>query len=430
MTSTFPNLPSGVVEAAKLIQQLDECLLNGLARLGPHHRESLETLVATLAGSPLQNSVADAVAAFDRSEFLTAHFASLAAARAAIQGAQHDALLAQLCETFGLSQVEVDDPPALGVGGAASLLGSTQQWLMEIALAGFKHLEESAVSPFVATLEHLQADVELTGLSALLTGFVNELLARMPAERQDSLPVFRWADMWTAVMVRTQQRHGETPFQELSGILTPFGLVLNSHSNFVCATLYGLLEANGVAHTVRVPFASYKVDVVTGPEIWELFGADCEPVLRALAGHKTLTLENAELHANGDLLLKTKPKLSKAADPFAVVPSITAIPPPPALFRHPIHVGQVVHFEGESKLPFATERLASDSELTEDVVSGASEMIALVRFEQGGWRTQPLCVRNGMDFTIGGESIAAARKKLKAKTLAILKERSGKLLRA
>jgi hypothetical protein len=430
MTSSLATLPPGVVEAAKLIAQLDDCLLSGFARLGPRHRESLAALVATLNGSPLEQPIVDAVAAVGRSEFLTGHFVSLAASRAAIQGAQHDALVAQLGEVFALSTVEVDDPPAMSVGGAASLLSSTEQWLMEIALAGFKHLEENSVSPFVATLEQLQAERELTGLAVLLTGFVTELLAHMPVERRPSLPVFRWADMWTAAMIRTQQLPGEMPFQEVQGRLTPFGLSVQSHANFVCAALYGLLEANGTAQTVRVPLTSYKVDVIAGPEIWELFGDAGEPILKALAGHKTLAVNSAELYANGDLLLRAKPKVSKTADPFAAAEFITAMPAPPALFRHPVHIGHVVHLNGACDLPLAAERLASESELTEELLSDAAEMIALVRFDQGGWRAQPLCIRIAKRVVISGEGIAAARKKLKSKTLAILKERSSKLLRA
>ena len=75
-----------------------------------------------------------------------------------------------------------------------------------------------------------------------------------------------------------QQLRGATSFQEASGSLTPFGLDVHCHANFVCAALYGSFETNGAAQTVRVPFSSYKVDVVVGPEIWELFGACGEPV--------------------------------------------------------------------------------------------------------------------------------------------------------
>ncbi len=413
-----------------MIRQLDDCLLHGFARLGSQHRDSLAALAATLGGSPLEQPVAEAVSAIGRSEFLTRHFVSLAAARAAVQGAQHDALIAQLGEVFGVSTAEVEDPPAHSVGGSAALLSSAEQWLMEIALAGFNQLDEDAVSPFVATLEHLQANSELTGVAALLTGFVNELLMYMPAERHPQLPIYRWADLWTAAMVRTQQLPGELPYQEVSGTLTPFGLSVNSHANFVSANLYGLLDTGETKQTVRVPLASYKVDVVAGPEVWDLFGDVGEPILKALAGNKTLTFEHGELAANGNLLLKTKPKVSRKSDPFAAAEFLTALPSASPLFRHPVHIDHVVHLDGAAELPLAVERLAVDTEFDEKEIKQAPEMIALMRFDQGGWRVQPLCVRTDQGIIISGGGIADARKTLKSKTLAILRERSSKLLRA
>ena len=62
-------------------------------------------------------------------------------------------------------------------------MAGTQQWLSELAIAGFRQLEETMVAPFAATLESLQDDADLIGLSALLTGFHDELLRSMPASR-------------------------------------------------------------------------------------------------------------------------------------------------------------------------------------------------------------------------------------------------------
>ncbi len=420
MMNKLATLPPGIAESAELIAQLDRCLSHGLARLGSEHRQSLQNLAATFASSPLAQVLADAVAAVDRSEFVPRHFMSLAAARAALQGAQHDLLRAQLCEVCGIQESVFDEPTVASAGAAASLLSSTQQWLMELALAGFQHLEEASVAPFSATLEPLQAVPELTGLAALLTGLVSELLMHMPAERQASLPLFRWADLWTAAMIRTQLLISDTPYQQVSGTLTPYGLTVHSHDNFVSATLYGSLQTDDEVRTVRMSFCSYKVDVIAGAEIWELFGNIADPLLKALAVHKTLSVAG-QLHANGDLRLTGKPQLGKAADPFAAATSITALPPPPALLRHPVHIDQVVYCAEPCELPLAQERMAAGTEIAEPAIRGAHELIALLRFDQGASR-QPLCIRTSKGFTCSGESLQDLRKKLKTKTLAVLKD--------
>ena len=424
------KLPAGVTETNALIDRFDACLYVGFARLATEHRKSLGVWAATFSGSPLQEAISDAVAAVGRSEFVIRHFLAMAAARAALQGAQYGALRDQLMNVLGKPCPDIDEPQPASPGTSATALSSAQQWLMEVALAGFHHLEEDSIAPFWATLENIQADVELTGLAALLTGFVNELLAHMPTERQESLPVFRWADLWTAAMIRTQQLPGATIGQTVSGVLVPLGVDLQSHENFAAATVYGLLETNGEYQTVRIPFASYKVDAIAGAEVWELFGDVGSQVLKALESHKTLKVDNAELRSNGDLILKSKPRLGRASDPFAVSEHLRPLPAKPALMRHPVQLGEVVVVPGQCDLPLATERLTTETGLTEELLQQQSlEQIALLRFDGGGWRLQPLCVKGENTTVISGEGIAKTRAQLKSKTLAILRERSSKLLR-
>ncbi len=93
-----------------------------------------------------------------------------------------------------------------------------QQWLTELAIAGLKHLEETAVAPFAATLENLQAEPELTGLAALLTGFSHEAPPHHAGFAAAGSPGFRWGDLWSAAMVRTQQLPGAFTFREVSGV--------------------------------------------------------------------------------------------------------------------------------------------------------------------------------------------------------------------
>lgn len=420
--------PPGVEEALGLVERFDDALLYGFARMGDAQRASLEALAGVFDGSPLGTAVAEAVAAVGRSEFVARSFLALASARVALLGAAHDALRAQALEAFGRTAPPAEEVAPLSAAGSATALAGAQQWLAELAIAGFKHLEESSVAPFSATLENLQEDPGLTGLAALLTGFFGELLGHMPASRQPALPAFRWGDLWSSAMVRTQQVPGPPTFREVGGTLTPIGLDVQAHDNFACAVLYGMLE-DGDTRTVRVPFAGYKVDVIAGAEVWDLFGPQAGPVLESLAGHKVLKVSNAELRADGDLILRSPPKLGGAADPFGLAEQLTALPPPSPLMRHPVHIAEVVRLPGDHGLPLATERLSPGSGLTEEDIAQATEVLGLLRFDRGGWRVQPIGAKKKIGFVLAGEDLAPARKKLKNRSLEVLKERSGRLLR-
>jgi hypothetical protein len=423
------TIPPAVDEALALAERFDAALLHGFGRLGEEHREHLEALAGVFAGSPLESAVSEAVAAVGRSEFVARSFLSLASARVALLGAVHDALVAQACGTLGRPAPPDEEAVARPAGGSATGLASAQQWLTELAIAGLKNLEESSVAPFAATLEGLEADPELTGLAALLLGFSNELLGSMPLGRHSVVPAFRWGDLWSAAMVRTQQLPPELSFREVSGVLTPIGLDVQSHEHFVCVTLWGVFDDGQAARTVRVPFAGYKVGAIGGAEVWDLFEPFDGPILEALKGHKTLRVSQAELRANGDLVLRTPPEASGRADPFAAAGAFGSLPCPP-LARHPVHIAEPVLLAGEHGLPLALERLPRESTLSENLAEPAPELIGLLRFDRGGWRVQPLCVRWNKGFLISGEDLAAVRKKQKTRTLEVLRERAARLLRA
>src|SRR5437868_4592941 len=87
--------PPGYAEAAGLIAGLDRCLLVGFSRLGPDQTAALQGLARAFAGTPQGDPLAGAVERPGRAEFTEGQFAVLAAARAALQGAQYDALRRQ-----------------------------------------------------------------------------------------------------------------------------------------------------------------------------------------------------------------------------------------------------------------------------------------------------------------------------------------------
>lgn len=388
-------LPAGLAESTTQIAGLDACLSNGFARLGPDHHASLETLAALYDGTPL--TAAQAVEAIARSEFLTPHFLTLAKARAALLGAQHDALHALACAQFNLTPVAADDPPAAPAGPAATLLAGAQQWLMELALAGFEHLEDSSVAPFATLLSQLQGHPELTGPTALLTGFYQELLHGEPHPR-------RWADLWMAAMVGTEHLLGEAPFQELSGSFIPWGLAVQSHEFFLNASVYGLLNGK---QAVRIPFATWKVDLVGELDLLD------PTLMQCLEGPFELQVAG-ELSPHGDLLIKSA-HVGAKANPFDH--PVPQLPRVPALQRHPVQL--TLPYKGAPPVP------RSNTDLPE-----SDNVLGLLRFDGGGWQLQPLAVLTRKGPVCSGGQLAKLHAKKKNPTLELLRERASRLLRS
>ena len=424
------ELPEGFAEANDLVAGIDDCLNAGFSRLSSDQSSRLTELAGAFSGSPLGEPLNEAVAAMSRSEFLVRHFYLLAAARAALQGAQYDALRSELHCALGHESTAPEVPAPTGPGNFAASFGSVQQWLMEIAITGFAHLEEANVAPFMATLENVQQEPELTGLASLLTGYVNELLRYMPVDKQAFLPIYRWADLWTAAMVRTQQLTPTVPGKSVDGVVVLLGTSVQNHENFVEVNTYGILDTGKSTHAVRIPLTSYKVDIIHGAEIWDLFGEVGDQILKALEKKKALKIEKAELLPNGDLILRSKPKLGKASDPFSVAENLSPLPPLPPLARHPVQLAELVCVEADGGLPIAEDRLPVDTEITAKVLKSAKQIIGLLRFDGGQWQLQPLSVETEKSTVMAGESTLEVRAKIKKKTLPILRERSGKLLRS
>ncbi len=377
-----PALPAGVEESTRIIAGLDGCLMRGFARLSSDHYDGLQDLANLYAGTPL--SVTAAVEAVQSSEFLAPHFLTLAKARAALLGAQYDALHAQACRDFSLTPVDAPEPPNAPLGPSATLLAGAQQWLLELALAGFEHLEDSSVAPFATLLGQLQARPELTAPAALLTGFFCELLHGEPHSR-------RWADLWTAAMVGTEHLRGEAPFREVRGTFIPWGLDVQSHENFLNASVYGLLNGE---RAVRIPCPSWKVDLVSAVDLVRA------SLLACLEGPWELRVEG-ELHPHGDFILRGDPTLGGRVNPFDH--PVPLLPRVPAWLRHPVHLA----------LPI---RKAST--------------LGLLRFDAGSWLLQPLAELTRKGPVLCGHELLKLRQKKKNPTLDLLRERAGRLLRS
>ena len=95
------TVPEAVGRAAEAIAGLDRCFLVGFGRLGPEQHQALQSFGRICAGTPLEGPLGAAVAALTRNEFVDKHFAALAAARAAVQGAEYDALRIHAAAALG-----------------------------------------------------------------------------------------------------------------------------------------------------------------------------------------------------------------------------------------------------------------------------------------------------------------------------------------
>lgn len=454
--------------AADLLTALDRCFLLGFGRLGPDQARALETVGKFFGGTGLGPALAESLEALGRLEFIDQHFLRLACARSALQGARYDAFRAAVAEALGRTvaqELPSSSSPeeTTPEGPIAGWCESTRQWLMELAVAGFKNLEQSSVGPFNATLEQLQADPRLVRLASLLTGFHRELLHALPMASLPVLPIYRWADLWSRGMVGTLAplaRHAGRP---VSGRLSPFGVDLRQHGHFASADVYALLEEpEAPPRVVRTSVSGYKVDAVRGDEVWNCFAPEAQSLLRATSDRRSLELEEFRLLESGELVWDKSAKSGPAYEPMTLAaqwlaPGAKVVSPGvSAADRHPVQLAEPVFLEGYSvgeddglnltwgesfRLPVATGRPLPNSGATIDVearsvaVRGSQAMIGLLRFDSGRWSVQPLGVRtkgkSGGDYFLGPPEPAkgSSKKKKDGDTLAILRERAGRLLR-
>ena len=443
------NLPKGVGEAETLIRDFDSCFSLGFSRLGKKQTKALGALQRTFLGTPLEASVTESVEGISRSEFREPYFSALAAARAALRGAQYDALDYLLVQTFGRKRVQFQpgekSEPSDSVG---VWMESTRQWLTELALGGFMQLEAETLMPFMATLEQLQQTPSTTRLAMMLTGFLNEMLDCLPISGMNSLPLCRWVDLWSKAMVGANSLPDVLPAEKVTGVLSILGVDLHHHPNGASFVAYGILENSDGFRFVRTTQSAYKVDVVVGSEFWKLFENTAPgPLLQAIAGQKKLLISKTTLLSTGDLVLDGTIKLSSAVNIFNLASDYFSGPNDDILMpcvapldRHPIQLAEPVYFEnfkilkgerpkilvGDREFSIATERLSSCSALKIASITGAKKMFGLLRFDGGLWEFQPLVVTKGKKpISNGSEAVS----KKKSNTVATLKERAGKLLR-
>jgi hypothetical protein len=471
--SALREIPEGVTHAAGLIAGLDEAFSVGFGRLGTEQIRALEAVGRTFAGTPLAKPLGESLDAIRRSEFIEKHFVAVAAARAALQGAQHDALAAQAAAALGRPADGAAPAMAEGAQTSAShhevYLESARQWLMEIALAGFLQLGPETLLPFSATLEKLQGERALVRQAALLTGLFNELVSAMPIAAMPEVPLFRWVDLWSRAMIIAARAPAPPKGEAVTGEFSVIGVDLRQHANFVSAVAYGLLKQagkDGPPRLVRATVSAYKVDVLTGTEMWGLFKASARTLLTGIGKRAALKIQGMELLSTGDLAWDDKrAEVGGAVDAMAeaakwLAPGAAASAVRPGLTgsdRHPAQIAEPVFLEkykaiarsasaggapeittaSGTTLPVAAERMADTIDFSGDDVGKSEKLVGLLRFDRGRWAIQPLAM------VLGGkkpELVSAGFKGASAaaggdaggrdSALGTLRERASKLLRA
>ncbi|MBE1491532.1 hypothetical protein [Plantactinospora soyae] len=457
----------GVGEALDLVAGLDETLVPGLARLTPERAAALGALAAAVAGTPLDDRVREAVEKIVAGSLGDEHLLALAAARTALLGAVHDALLARLDTALGRSRAAWTAPASSAgpTAGTENLRAGARSWLRELAITGWRGVDHDMVSGSAQTLESVLAEPRLRRLAVLLDGLAAELRTSCPVATLDRLPVRRWADLWSRALLLTEV--GGWPGvpadgDRVSGRLLVLGVDVHEHGTAVQVQVHAVLEPAGGAppRLVRTSVAAAKVDTIVGPAIWRLLRG--YPVLlRALAERRAVEVTELPLLDGGDLVWhEDRARPGETVDPFATArlrlgPALAPAVPP--LERHPVRIAEPVLLEGYTTtvaeggstvtldlggqvVGVDVDRLPTCGPLTPELVAASSACLGLVRWDGGSWTVQPFAVRypakrataeaHTGDWALGLTDPKLVKAEAKAgDAVAVLRERAGRLLR-
>ncbi|GAB2679967.1 hypothetical protein [Nocardia goodfellowii] len=446
--------PAGIAEVLEVIAGFDDALVHGFARIGDEQAAALAALAGAVAGSPLAGPVAAAVAELSTGSIGPEKLAALAAARAALLGAVHDALAGQFDTTLGRPRSEWAQADSSTVA-PGNLVAGCRSWLQELAISGWRGVDHDLVAAVDQTVEALWGDPALRRLAVLLDGFAAELSASCPVATMDRVPVKRWADLWARALLLSWRGDETRAAATISGRLLILGVDVHEHGTAVQAQVYGVLEgSDGVNRRVRVSVSAAKVDTIVGPAVWQVLGAHPQ-LLKALADHRSLDVTDLPLTANGDLLWHDdRAGLGSPADPFATarIQLATATGPAvPPLDRDPVHLAEPVLLEGYRvkegaleldghRLVLELDRLPGCGPLTPSSLTGSAACLGLLRWDAGQWTLRPLAVQkkvknvvteiHGGDWACGPTDPKVVKALAKSgDSVAVLRERAGRLLR-
>jgi hypothetical protein len=453
----------GLDEALAAVDAFDKALVAGLLRPQPAQAAGLAHLAQAVAGTPIASRVAEAAEEAAAGVAGEDHFVALAAARTALLGAVHDALMAQVQEATGRPASAPEAVQATSGEAARNLLTAARSWLSDLARAGWQGLDSDVVAGSAQVVSAMLQDASVRRLAVLLDGFAAELAASCPGATMERFPARRWADLWSRALLLTLPGGlAATAVETATGRLLPLGIDLQEHATAVQAQVHAVLEpADGnQQRLVRASVVAPKPDTVIGAGLWQLLRPHMS-LLGAVSDGRAMELTDMPLTAEGDLIWSDDhARPGGSADPFAtarvVLPTAADAPTAP-LGRHPARIAVPVFLEGyatskdkdDDTLTFtaAGHPLAVDADripvagpLTPEAVAASGACIGLLRWDAGAFRVQPLAVETTVKKKVvavhagawaGGTTDKDGVKAENAATEAIvvLVERAGRLLR-
>jgi hypothetical protein len=449
---------AGLDEAVAAVDAGDLALVGGLLRPQPAHAAGLAELAGAVAGSPLGAMAAEAVEKAAAGAAGEDHFLAVAAARTALLGSVHDALMGRVGEATGRSVGEDVAPVAAGEQ-AVNLLAAARSWLSDVARAGWRGIDHDLVSGSAPVISALLPEPGLRRLAALLDGFAAELAASCPGAALDRVPARRWGDLWARAMMLTVPV-GARVVGAATGRLLPLGVDLHEHATAAQAQVHAVFEPEdgGTPRLVRASVSVPKPDTVLGAGIWQLLRPHLS-LLAAVGDGRSMELTGMPVTAEGDLIWADEhARLGEPADAFVtarvVLPTAT-LPATAPLDRHPAGIAVPVFLEGYTTeatdeatvftvaghpLAVDVDRMPVAGPLTPEAVAASNACIGLLRWDDGVFRVQPLAVETTVrrkavavhaGAWAGGTADKNGVKAEKAATdaVAVLRERAGRLLR-
>jgi hypothetical protein len=465
----------GLDEVLAAVDAFDRVLVGGLVRPQPAQAAGLAQLALAVAGSPLASRVAEAAGKAAAGVAGEDHFIALAAARAALLGSVHDALLARAAEAAGRPAAP-DGPPAGGPPAgsrpatpqpAPGRLLAARAWLCDLARSGWQGLDNDVVAVSSTVIAAMLPDPALRRLAVLLDGFAAELSASCPGSAVDHFPVRRWADLWTRGMLLTLPGAAGTPVvTPVTGRLLPLGIDLTEHATAVQAQVHAVFEPadGGVSvstapRLVRASVSAPKPDTVIGVGVWALLRPRMS-LLAAFGEGRAVELAGMPLTDEGDLIWDDSlARPGEPASPFAtarVALRAAADPVTAPLDRHPARIAVPVFLEGYAaeddgtglafivaghRLPVELGRVPDAGPLTARAVAASAACIGLLRWDAGAFTVQPLAVEGrgkgkaAAAVQAGGwaggatDKAGAKAEKAASDAMTVLRERAGRLLR-
>jgi hypothetical protein len=457
---------TGLDEALAAVDAFDQALSAGLLRPAPAQVAGLTQLASAVAGTPLASRVAQAAEKAAAGAASEDHFTALAAARTALLGSVHDALIAQVAQATGRPR---GAEAAIGVPAgqqpatmpAPGLLAAGRAWLSDLARAGWQGLDSEVVSGSAQVISAMLPHAGLRRLATLLDGFSAELAASCPGPALERVPARRWADLWSRAMLLTMPGAAGPPVTgTATGRLLPLGVDLQEHATAAQAQVHAVLEpADGTAaRLVRASVCAPKPDTVIGAGVWQLLRPHMS-LLAAVSQGRSVDLAGMPVTAEGDLIWSDDhARPGGPADPFAtarVVLPVAADAATAPLDRHPARIAVPVFLEGYaagedggalaftiagSPLAVDTDRVPVAGPLTPEAVAASGACIGLLRWDAGAFSLQPLAVEARLRkkavavhagaWAGGASGTAGVRAEQAAsEATAVLRERAGRLLR-